>query len=82
MLVCHIDDLAIAAPCAQSITALSTVEAEHSALSMSMRGLLPLKLLAKEMNDKLGLVLPVHQVLHPVPGYFFECMLDDLEFIC
>jgi hypothetical protein len=47
-----------------------------------MRGLLPLKLLAKEMNDKLGLVLPVHQVLHPVPGYFFECMLDDLEFIC
>jgi hypothetical protein len=39
----------------QSTIALSTVEAEYSALSTSMRDLLPLKLQVKEMTDKLGL---------------------------
>ncbi|MGH3053371.1 MAG: Ty1/Copia family ribonuclease HI, partial [Gaiellaceae bacterium] len=38
----------------QSEIALSTMEAEYIALSQSMRELLPIKRLVKEMSDKLG----------------------------
>jgi hypothetical protein len=39
----------------QSTITLSTTEAEYTALSQSMRELLPLKAQIKEMTDELGL---------------------------